>query len=501
MTKANHETMTPEGQAPANVPSQAPAQQNAPLARSESREASAAAMAAEGSLEALNEQPAPAPEAVELAMAAQAAVNARKQIEEEKDEDEREGEEEAAALAMDTANIVDIVEAADVARASAPAEGETLGLGGDSDGAPLLAVLALAAVAAGIYIAVDGGDNDDIDDPEPEPEPVNEAPSFTSDETVSVDENTAVEEVVYTATATDPDGDDITYSIADGDDVDAFTIDPDTGEVRFVASPDFETQDSYTITVVATDSEGNATTQEVTISINDLDENAAPVIDTDAAFAIDEDFSVDDVAFDVDATDPEGDPITYTLSGEDADQFVIDLETGEVRFVESPDFETQAEYNVTVNASDDQGNTTSQDVVVTINDLEEPTVINLDAADSDGSTLTGEVISAADGDFIFTDDSAEGSFTIIQNFDLGDSIVFSEGSELSFTTSADDANDLEITVNDGGVLSIIVLDDVLADDAGLIFNEATAEAEVGFDFISVGELPVAPAMAAAENFA
>ncbi len=41
-------------------------------------------------------------------------------------------------------------------------------------------------------------------------------------------------------TATDLDGDAVTYAITGGDDAALFTIDADTGALSFVAAPDFE---------------------------------------------------------------------------------------------------------------------------------------------------------------------------------------------------------------------------------------------------------------------
>jgi hypothetical protein len=52
--------------------------------------------------------------------------------------------------------------------------------------------------------------------PSPTPTPTNRAPSFTSASTVSAAENSGG--TIYTATASDPDGDALTFSIAGGAD-------------------------------------------------------------------------------------------------------------------------------------------------------------------------------------------------------------------------------------------------------------------------------------------
>ncbi len=76
--------------------------------------------------------------------------------------------------------------------------------------------------------------------------------------------------------ATDPDGDTVTYSLT-GDDAAAFSIDENTGELSFVASPDFEApidtggDNTYDINVVAT-ANGVDTSTAVTVNVNDVPE-------------------------------------------------------------------------------------------------------------------------------------------------------------------------------------------------------------------------------------
>ncbi|ATE67558.1 cadherin domain-containing protein [Rhizorhabdus dicambivorans] len=65
----------------------------------------------------------------------------------------------------------------------------------------------------------------------------NRAPSFTSGTTASVAENSSG--TVYTAAATDPDGNSLTYSLVGGPDRNAFQISA-SGALSFVSSPDFE---------------------------------------------------------------------------------------------------------------------------------------------------------------------------------------------------------------------------------------------------------------------
>jgi Ca2+-binding RTX toxin-like protein len=73
---------------------------------------------------------------------------------------------------------------------------------------------------------------------------------------------------VYTASATDVDGDTLTYSLG-GTDGSLLTIDSSTGAVTLKASADYETKDQYVFTVTASD--GSLTdTVDVTLDVTDV---------------------------------------------------------------------------------------------------------------------------------------------------------------------------------------------------------------------------------------
>ena len=110
----------------------------------------------------------------------------------------------------------------------------------------------------------------------------NTAPSFGATSTTrSVAENTEPGQAIGgPEAATDPDsGDTLTYSLEDRDDAAAFDIDEANGQLRTSAALDYETRSSYSVTVVAEDSEGASASIEVTISVTDEDENEPPSFD------------------------------------------------------------------------------------------------------------------------------------------------------------------------------------------------------------------------------
>ena len=107
----------------------------------------------------------------------------------------------------------------------------------------LLSALLLTLAACG---------NDD----KPPPAPGNAAPVFTSQGAVSITENVA--NAFYMATATDADGDALSFSISGGPDTARFSI-SSAGALSFVAPPDFE---------VPADADGN-NIYSVTLSVTD----------------------------------------------------------------------------------------------------------------------------------------------------------------------------------------------------------------------------------------
>ncbi|WP_261385115.1 ExeM/NucH family extracellular endonuclease [Vannielia litorea] len=102
---------------------------------------------------------------------------------------------------------------------------------------------------------------------------VNDAPEVTAT-SVTIDENTTA--VAAGVSATDAEGDALSYSLS-GADAALFTIDAATGEIAFVAAPDFETpldadgDNAYELTVEASD--GTATgSADITVTVADVDE-------------------------------------------------------------------------------------------------------------------------------------------------------------------------------------------------------------------------------------
>ena len=102
---------------------------------------------------------------------------------------------------------------------------------------------------------------------------MNEAPVFTEGATAtrSVAENTAAGTNIGAAvTATDVDGDTLTYSLS-GTDAASFDIDTSTGQIQTKAALDYESKTSYSVTVGVSDG-SLSDTIAVTINVTDVNE-------------------------------------------------------------------------------------------------------------------------------------------------------------------------------------------------------------------------------------
>ena len=178
-------------------------------------------------------------------------------------------------------------------------------------------------------------------------------------------------------TATDPDRDTLTYSLS-GSDTASFGIVPTSGQLQTVVSLDYETKNTYTVTVNVSDGNGGSDSITVTINVIDVTEgvpNNPPVFLEGASTtrSIPENTpSNRNIGEPVFATDKDpGDTLTCSLSGTDAHSFSIVNTTGQLRTAAPLDFETKNIYSVMVNVSDGNGGSDSITVTINVTDVNE----------------------------------------------------------------------------------------------------------------------------------
>ena len=205
--------------------------------------------------------------------------------------------------------------------------------------------------------------------------------------TRSIPENTpAGQPVGASVTAEEPDNEDtLTYSLG-GTDSGYFEIDTGTGQVKTKAELDYETTQTYSVTVSVTDSKddydyADATVDDsIAVDITVTDVNEKPQFDEnlDIELSIPEDTPVgQDIGNALTATDPDtGDTVAYSVSGTDSDLFEVDS-NGQLQVKEALDFESKPSVTVIVSATDSEdvdGNTdtTADDthtVTITVTDV------------------------------------------------------------------------------------------------------------------------------------
>ena len=192
----------------------------------------------------------------------------------------------------------------------------------------------------------------------------NVPPTVTGDAAITINEGTTAVES-YTADET------VTWSIS-GTDADLFTL-TDAGVLSFTVAPDYEdakdadANNTYLVTITATDSFNNVTTTNVVVTVADVDE-IAPTITGEATKTVNENTTAVQT-FTADET------VTWSISGTDSSLFTINESTGVLVFNAAPDYELPGDdnedndYLLTVTATDAAGNESTLAVTVTVVDL------------------------------------------------------------------------------------------------------------------------------------
>ena len=98
--------------------------------------------------------------------------------------------------------------------------------------------------------------------------------------------------------------------------------------------------------------------------------NNNPVITSGSTATIAENSPASTIAYQISATEADGDALFYFLGGADAASFTVDS-TGAVRFVQSPNFEQKSTYELVVQVNDSANASDGQAVTITVTDVAE----------------------------------------------------------------------------------------------------------------------------------
>ena len=225
-----------------------------------------------------------------------------------------------------------------------------------------------------------------------------EPPVFpaTAPASLEIAENNAAGAPVGRVSATDSDGDALTYALDSASDA-VFDIDASGNiTVTLANALDYETKASYAVTVSVHDGKDAAgaadttvdATHGLTIAVTDVEEstvaNRAPTFPANAPTTLEvaENNAAGAPVGTVAATDPDGDAVTYALDS--ASDAVFDIDSSgaiTVTAANALDYETKASYAVTVSVHDGKDAAGAADTTVdathgltiTVTDVEEST--------------------------------------------------------------------------------------------------------------------------------
>lgn len=284
-------------------------------------------------------------------------------------------------------------------------------------------------------------------------QPTNQPPAITSNggfaaASISISENSTA---VTTVTAADADlpAQTLTYSISGGADASLFGINSSSGELFFVAAPNYEVpadagaDNVYNVTVQASDGSLSAA-QEIAVEVTPIDDNPPAITSNGggpmATISITENSTVVTTVTATDADLP-AEALTYSISGgTDPALFNIDPSTGELTFITPPDYEGPSDsnmnniYYVQVRAASETL-TTIQDIAVMVTDVNDNAPVFSSPASAEMAENTAAVmtVSASDADL----PAQTLTYSIIGG---ADSALFSLNpatGELTFTTAPD----------------------------------------------------------------
>ena len=324
-------------------------------------------------------------------------------------------------------------------------------------------------------------------------------PSITSANSATIAEDASDTTVLHTVTATDADttGESLIYAISE-DASNLFEIDSSTGEVSLKsgASLDYETApNSYTIKVTASDGSNTSAAQSITFSVTDVNDNA-PVITSASSVAIDETSNTSTVLHTVSVTDADTTGShQYSISNDANGLFAINT-SGEITLNpgKALDFEAgQSPYTITVSVDDGVNSVATQNIVFTLNDLNDETPVvatqQVEVIDNVSDTDVITTVAFTDADASATNGTT--TYAIVDDadnlFEINSSgeITLQTGKSLDYNNKV--FHNITVTVNDGvntsakQSITILVKDYDLQNNLAPVVDETSSAATVAED--------------------
>ncbi len=200
-------------------------------------------------------------------------------------------------------------------------------------------------------------------------EVVNRAPAFArATATRRVSRNALVGSNVSPAVrAEDPDGDDLTYTLTGSGDEEWFTVVGTSGQLRVAKPLEKQVGESYQLTLTADDGKGG--TGQVAVTVKVVEANRAPAFESATATRrVPRNALVGHkLRPAVRAEDPDGDDLTYTLTGSgDEEWFTVVGTSGQLQVAKPLEKQAGESYQLTLTADDGKGGTGQVAVTVEV---------------------------------------------------------------------------------------------------------------------------------------
>ncbi|WP_188885262.1 cadherin domain-containing protein, partial [Amphritea balenae] len=262
----------------------------------------------------------------------------------------------------------------------------------------------------------------------------------------SVDENATGGTVVATLGAADEDtGETFTYNLTDASG--NFEIVGNQIQVKDGADIDFESAELHSVSVEVTDSDGNSYAENFDLSVNNLNEGPTDI--TLSGGSVDENATGGTVVATLGAADEDaGETFTYSLTDASGNFEIVGNQI-QVKDGADIDFESAELHSVSVEVTDSDGNSYSENFDLSVNNLNEgPTDITLSGGSVDENATGGTVVAtlgAADEDagetFTYNLTDASGNFEIV-----GNEIRVKAGADIDFESA--ESHNVTVQVED-----------------------------------------------------
>ncbi|SHK60066.1 Por secretion system C-terminal sorting domain-containing protein [Reichenbachiella agariperforans] len=258
------------------------------------------------------------------------------------------------------------------------------------------------------------------------------APTAIMLDNISIDENLPVGTIIALMSRTDVNlYDEPTYSLVAGDgDTDNASFSVNGLHLRSNEVFDFETKTSYSIRLQVDDNNGGTYQQVFTITINDLEDNAAPTLTnaladlTQAAGFATIDIDLNDVFTDVD-----GDLLNYSVSSSDTEVVTVAVSNNNVLQITEGNIGIST---ITVTVEDSDGESVSDTFIITVEKTDQ--TISFDA-------LADKVFGDADFDL---------NATASSSLDVTFSVVSGPATIAGNTVTITGAGEIVIAANQSG---------------------------------------------------